>query len=256
MMLYEALNIDVNDKVKVIALVGGGGKTTTMFKLASELRNRGKRVLITTTTAIYEPSRRQYDELHLWESKSLGQKFISKHEAGIIVIGREVNQEGKLIGVAPEVIDELSKQESFDIILVEADGSKRRPIKAPAEHEPVIPKSATDVIGVIGMEALGKNISEESVHRPELFRKIVGAEMQAIINVDMLISLVLDSKGLFKGTPIEANKYLLLNKMDLLAEEELRRLAHKLKVLDKDLKEVIMVSYMRGSCLKWRDLID
>ena len=256
MILYEALNIDVNDKVKVIALVGGGGKTTTMFKLAAELKNIGKRVLITTTTAIYKPSRWQYDVLILTGHKKLEKTLGSINEAGITVIGKEINHEGKLLGIAPEAIDELYHEGSYDIIVVEADGSKKRPIKAPAQHEPVIPKATTDVIGVIGLESLGKRISEENVHRPELFIQIVGAEMQDKINVDMLISLVLDGNGLFKNTPIQANKYLLLNKMDLIAEEEQKKLAQRLKALDKEFKEAIIVSYMKDSYSKWRDLID
>ena len=47
--LIEALEIDV-EKEKVITLVGGGGKTTTMFKLAEEISNLSKKTIVTTTT--------------------------------------------------------------------------------------------------------------------------------------------------------------------------------------------------------------
>ena len=40
----------------VISLVGAGGKTSLMFRLAHELEKAGERVLTTTTTKIYEPS--------------------------------------------------------------------------------------------------------------------------------------------------------------------------------------------------------
>ncbi|MGD8444111.1 MAG: hypothetical protein PVI94_11495, partial [Desulfobacterales bacterium] len=40
----------------VVSLVGGGGKTTLMFKLARELSMTGESVLTTTTTKIFEPS--------------------------------------------------------------------------------------------------------------------------------------------------------------------------------------------------------
>lgn len=39
----------------LIAIVGAGGKTTTMYTLANELAQRGKRVITTTTTQIFYP---------------------------------------------------------------------------------------------------------------------------------------------------------------------------------------------------------
>jgi len=49
-MLTEALGIEVDD---VVALVGGGGKTTTMFRLAREIVEKGEHALTTTTTRIF-----------------------------------------------------------------------------------------------------------------------------------------------------------------------------------------------------------
>ena len=43
----------------VISIVGAGGKTTLMFRLARELSKDGDRVLTTTTTKIYMPTRAQ-----------------------------------------------------------------------------------------------------------------------------------------------------------------------------------------------------
>ena len=67
-----------------------------------------------------------------------------------------------------------TRKRLFDFILVEADGAKRKPIKAPADYEPVIPSSTTLVIGVIGLDALGKAIDEETIHRCELFCSLTG----------------------------------------------------------------------------------
>ena len=43
----------------VISLVGAGGKTTLMFRLARELADTGERVLTTTTTRILRPTKEQ-----------------------------------------------------------------------------------------------------------------------------------------------------------------------------------------------------
>ena len=45
----ELLQIDYK-KYPVIAVVGGGGKTSLIYRLADELLDRGKKVIITTTT--------------------------------------------------------------------------------------------------------------------------------------------------------------------------------------------------------------
>src|ERR1017187_6974379 len=47
----------------LISIVGAGGKTTTMYTLASELAERGNRVVTTTTTNIYFPRQGETDTL-------------------------------------------------------------------------------------------------------------------------------------------------------------------------------------------------
>ena len=50
MRLVDALGITGGD---VVALVGGGGKTTTMFRVAREIVEAGGRAISTTTTRIF-----------------------------------------------------------------------------------------------------------------------------------------------------------------------------------------------------------
>lgn len=40
-------------KARTISVVGAGGKTTLIYRLAEELKEKGFRVLITTTTKMY-----------------------------------------------------------------------------------------------------------------------------------------------------------------------------------------------------------
>lgn len=55
-------------------------------------------------------------------------------------------------GIHPSWIPALAQ--SWDFVLVEADGSRRLPVKAPAVYEPVIPPGTDLVVGVIGLDAL------------------------------------------------------------------------------------------------------
>ena len=212
--LAEALGIDVSAPC-VISLVGGGGKTTAMFRLAHELKALGKKVLVTTTTNIGVPEPGQCDILML-EGCCDSSRLAAIPAATITCLGNGLieGEICKVKSVEPAFIDELCAKRLFDCILVEADGAKRKPIKAPADYEPVIPKSTTLVIGVIGLEALGRSISEETIHRCELFCAVTGARTGAPINRDCMVKLITAGKGLFKNTPAACRKIVLLNKAD------------------------------------------
>ena len=113
-------NMELNRK-DVVSIVGAGGKTTMMFKLAEELRQNNK-VLVTTTTKIYFPSDEKYD--FICTDKEKFSKYISMKENGIYVLGVGVNKENKILGLCER---ELSLLEShFDYVLIEADGAKEK----------------------------------------------------------------------------------------------------------------------------------
>ena len=219
MTLYEALNIDLNIS-ELISVVGAGGKTSTIFRLAQELKALGKKVLVTTTTNLAFSETSQAYRVIFDSSKDIF--FLSRGEAGTIAcLGSGVlNDKGKLKGIDREFVDDIYQKHLFDYIVVEADGSKRRPIKAPAHYEPVIPGETTRVIGVIGLDALGKTITEEYVHRPSLFCSITGKKMGDTIDRKCLIHLILSQDGLFKDVPRDCKKYVVFNKADHADREE------------------------------------
>jgi probable selenium-dependent hydroxylase accessory protein YqeC len=229
MTLSEALNIDLSI-FELISVVGAGGKTSTLFRLAQELKACGKSVLVTTTTNMASSEASRADRVIVDCSKDLC--LFSQVEPGTIVClgGSMVNDRGKLKGVDPEYISEIYQKHVFDFIVVEADGSKRKPIKAPAHYEPLIPSATTRVIGVIGLDALGKAITEEHVHRPELFCSVTGKNMGDIIDRQCLVSLIISKNGLFKNVGEGCRKLVVLNKADYPdREEEGRLVANELK---------------------------
>lgn len=212
MKLYETLDITLNEN-ELICFVGAGGKTTALFMLAKELKACKKRVLITTTTAIYSPDENHYDEVVLdrAENPDIMTKRINPC---VCVLGSEITAENKLLGVDKEYITQLFLEEVFDYLLVEADGSRQRSIKAPADHEPVIPNGTSKVVGVIGLDILGTQIDGASVHRPECFCRVTGRTMGERIDEEAIKKLILEPEGLFKTVPERARKYVLFNKAD------------------------------------------
>lgn len=212
MNIIEALKIDLGEK-NVISIVGAGGKTSTMYRLATELKDIGKKVLMTTTTAIYYPMPDTYDNLFISNNlEELLVKSKNLSDGPITVIGSCIFENEKLKGINTEWINILHNRDEYDYILVEADGAKRKSIKAPAWYEPVIPTSTTIVIGCIGLDSIGKPINEQWVHRADIFSRVVGQKLGEVINYHTLRRLVLSKEGLFKGCKEAYEKVILLNK--------------------------------------------
>ena len=205
----------------VIALVGAGGKTSALFGLAGELVGSSPSgVLMTTTTHLYDPRLergRAYDQLvldpALAEAAGPWRAPVPDRGRRVVLAALEEPALGKLRGIHPDRVAELKRVWTF--VLVEADGSKRRPVKAPAEHEPVVPDSADLVLGLVGLACLGRPMDEAVVHRPECFGPLTGCAPGAPIGLEHLAALCRSPQGLFKGAPPGARRVLLLNQADL-----------------------------------------
>lgn len=192
------------------ALVGAGGKTTALMALAQAYKAAGQRVLVTTTTRIYLPPPGFADVLCL---EPVSPESLRDAASGsITVVGEAVGEERKVVGVQASWLDAVYRARIFDVILVEADGSRGKPVKAPAEYEPVIPLETTHVVGVIGMDALGRPADDQCVHRLEAFLAVTGAQKGQTIDEALLKRLIESAWGLYKGTPPSATRHLLLNK--------------------------------------------
>lgn len=158
----------------ITALIGGGGKTSTMYALAEELRMSGS-VIVCTTTHILKPP--QYPYLPVVTNRLNPGEAVS---TGI--------SDGAKLTAPHQSFDEL--RQLADYILVEADGSRQLPLKAHATHEPVIPDGTETVLVLIGIDGLGRSI-REAAHRPELFAAIVNQNKDAIVTNEMIHSVVL-----------------------------------------------------------------
>ena len=201
----------------VISLVGAGGKTSLMFRLAHELSRHGAPVLSTTTTKICRPGRKQSPVVMISGSA----QTLAEYALGILKQYRHISGgkrmiafQNKLKGFRPDTIAAIWRSGVFHWIIVEADGAAGKPIKAPADHEPVIPESSRWVIGVIGLEAAGKALTERWAFRPQLVSKITGAAQGAAITETAIAKLLLDENGIMKGSPAHAKRFVFLNQAE------------------------------------------
>lgn len=204
MELNKLLNLS---KKSVISIIGSGGKTTLMYLLGKELENNNK-VLLTTTTKIYKPTSEEVDFLGVG-SKSF-HILKSSYLNGIYGYGSFINEDNKLVGVKPEVLE--NEFAYFDYIIIEADGSNRKSIKGWKDNEPIVCNKTNKTIGVISIDILGKEVNENNVHRVNEFNILTKAKEGDIITVKNILNIVFNKDGLFKKA--KGEKILFINKID------------------------------------------
>ena len=172
MKLHEALGISRGD---VVAFAGAGGKSSAILQIARELPEAGMTVVTIPTTKMFLGEVERLGPLVVSEESqelAAGVKAALYGGDGSVVAGKARISKNRIEGVGPDVVGDLAPL--ADVVLVEADGSRRRPIKGTADHEPVLPASATLVVAVGNVSALGSPVDEEHVHRPAVFSELTG----------------------------------------------------------------------------------
>ncbi|MFT4104594.1 MAG: selenium cofactor biosynthesis protein YqeC [Lacrimispora sp.] len=248
--LWEALGLHLPERQReaplggmVIAFVGGGGKTTSMFRLADELAEQGKRVIVTTSTKIRRPEDRLVAEAETAEAVNC---FIKAHEElfpggrGQVLVTGLSSPEGKFQGMNLSEMEKLA--DLADVLLVEADGAKMLPLKIPREGEPVLLKGTHAVIGCAGLDCLGQTW-EEKCFRYELADKIFDREKGPVITPAHIARILTSDQGTRKGA--EKLEYrILLNKAD--DEKRLSAGAEVLKALGEEWAgHCVITGYLR-----------
>ena len=206
--LARALRVDESN---CIAFVGSGGKTTAMFQLAKQLTLP---VIVTATS-----------RLGVWQIPLADRHVIAKSQSDIEVLEKDVTgitlitgniKDDKTEPVSQEIAEQLHEfcaSRSIPL-LIEADGSRQKPLKGWAEHEPPIPDFVKHVVTVAGLSGLGKPLTEEYVHRPELFAEISGVKAGESIDSNSLVCALLHGKSSLKNIPNSARRTVLLNQAD------------------------------------------
>lgn len=197
----------------VVSLVGGGGKTSALFALA---RRQNAPAIVTTTTKV------GLDQINAADARlSLGKFLIDPHSASgqnVTWVSHLTQLDGtvKIGGVPePEMTQLIEQAQRFGAtVLIEADGAKRRAIKAPDAHEPVIPSESSVVIACIGLSVLDQPATAETVHRLPRYLSCVGGKEGDLIQEEAILRLLTHPAGSFKSAPTDAEKILLLNQAD------------------------------------------
>ena len=210
MNLFQALRAQ---NFPSIAFVGAGGKTTSLFQLARQFDGP---VVITTTT-----------HFGTWEIPLADRHIITRDSGPVEAI--EHNLHGVIL-ITGEIKEDRTKSIEDNLLLwlrefcgyyslpllIEADGSKQKPLKAPEVHEPPIPDFIDLVVQIAGLSGLGKLLDDESVHRAKIFSRLSGLKIGEPITADQITRVLSHPNGGLKNIPTKARRVALLNQADTL----------------------------------------
>jgi molybdenum cofactor cytidylyltransferase len=218
MQLKEALGLRDGE---MVSLIGAGGKTTTLLHLAKELRDEGKKVLVTTTTKIFKPSKPHVDRLFIVENVEALLCGAAKLDAPLIIAAGSKLDQDKLIGLPARWVDEIATSKHFAAVLVEADGAASRLFKVPAEFEPVVPDTTDLTIWILSIKVLGRPLDDASVHRAETAAALSGSPLGTPVTEQVILNLARHPEGCLKGIPAASRKSAMINQAD--SPEEIER---------------------------------
>ena len=216
MRLVDALGMTGGE---VVALVGGGGKTTAMFRLAREVADTGGGAITTTTTHIFgaQTALAPACVLAAEATRERVAAALATHRH-VLVVGPTDPATKRAGGVSLGLFSALCSWFPDTCILNEADGSRTRPFKAPAAHEPVIPLETTLVIPMVGADVFGKPLDDTHVHRPELVAALSGTPLGAPVTPEIVARVLAHPEGGRKGVPPGARVVVLVNKVESLPD--------------------------------------
>ncbi|HWP49061.1 MAG TPA: selenium cofactor biosynthesis protein YqeC [Candidatus Limnocylindrales bacterium] len=200
---------------EVVSVVGSGGKTTLITELAHQLTRKGLKVLSTSTTHAQKPTSYQTEKWLIAEEETDLLAAIQKHFKSyhhITVLGQYIRKD-KLKGLDPALVCKLNSYRLADVVLVHADGARKKSFKAPREDEPIIPACSTRCILVVGSDIIGKTLNEENVHRPEMVTHFTSLQMGETITTDTIVQIVNHPQTYFCKVPPGCPLILYLSKV-------------------------------------------
>lgn len=241
MKIKEAFEIQ---KRQIVTLVGGGGKTTTMLTLAGELSEEDMGVIVTTTTKIFRSEGKKTDHLlFLRDEKKIKERISrSLQNNRVLTIASNQAEKKKLSGIKPEFVERIAEINEVELTIVEGDGAARKPFKAPAKHEPVIPQCTDLVIPIVGVDVIGKPLNDDHVHRAEIVTQLTDIEIGDLITPEVVAEVLTSEKGGLKNIPNSSKVIPLVNKIECEKDNKnAEAIADNLKNLAKErIKRVVL----------------
>lgn len=224
MKLYQNLGLPEGG---LISCVGAGGKSSLLMTLSRELAEDRQRFILTSTTKMF-----------FHQVAPSGPVFTADFSRGWGFVEKRLGVKGtaawfrrwrgiKVDGIPAEWVNLLHQGFRDVRILVEADGARRKLIKAPEDHEPSVPELTDLVLGVLSLKALGRKLDTGTAHRLEKVKKLLNKREGDPIGAEDLARLAGSEEGIFCRST--GRRVLVLTGMDCRDGQLIRGLAGALK---------------------------
>ena len=225
----------------IVCAVGAGGKKSALYRLME--CHPGRAALTASAHTTFFPTTLG---LHpIIEDSSTITASVIACDARKIAYASPSTRPGRHAGVPVGIIEEIHERGRFDATLVKADGARMRLLKAPAEHEPVIPRATTTLVTVVSAAAIGQVFDEKIVHRLEETAHVAGIRTGDRIEPSHVARLLASPAGLLKGAG-HASVVPLINMVDDAALEQLAREAAEMALaLTSRFERVVLASLRR-----------
>lgn len=211
--LCSALRVNANSR---IAFTGAGGKTTAIFNLAREAAGIYPAVLVTSSTHLATHQAAAGDQHVVIQSEADVALLDPGKIRGVLVVTGDAGSDERVTGLTLDFLhklDAVARQAGIPM-LIEADGARMRPLKAPADHEPVVPSFADMVVVSAGLSGLDQRLGADFVHRPEIYARVAGKPLGERLTFRDITTVLCSAEGGLKGIPQGAGRVALLNQAD------------------------------------------
>jgi probable selenium-dependent hydroxylase accessory protein YqeC len=162
-----------------ISIMGAGGKSTLMNRLADELIVLGRTVVLTSTTNYHRPKALQSEQILLtrdapdWQEKL---KVLVRRWNRLLVLHHDLG-EAMVRGIDVAAVRTVHELIPEAVVIVKTDGARKRWFKAPNRSEPVVPPWSEVCITVVNRAILGQPLTDALVHRPERVTELTGLQI-------------------------------------------------------------------------------
>jgi probable selenium-dependent hydroxylase accessory protein YqeC len=201
------------DDGQCVAVVGAGGKKTTLYRLASVLDRAvltaavripifDDQVARVVTTDDPVSALREYDA-----------DTAEDDDAWPLGLVPDPERDDRYPGYDLAVVDDIAA--AYDgPVLVKADGARTRLLKAPNEREPRIPSAADTVLPIASARVVGTPLTDEWVHRPERVAALTDLDVGAEVTVEAVARVLSHPQGGLKDVPPDATVVAVVNMID------------------------------------------
>lgn len=188
---------------ETLAVVGAGGKKTTLYALAARL----DRAVLTSTVRI-PPFADRVADLRVTDDP------VAALDGADWPLGLVAADEGgRLRGYDPAAVDDLAAAHNGPV-LVKADGARTRRLKAPNDQEPQLPRTVDTVVPIASARVVGESLDEAHVHRPDRVAAVTGLEPGAAIGAQDVATVLASDDGGLKDVPAGARTLPMVNMAD------------------------------------------